>query len=107
MVYLLFCGGLVIYGLLEANKVKYTPFMKIEDILQLETAELVKARKSKSIVVWFLAITLLAVVAMVGVQFYRTRTLSALIILPIGLMPIVLSEFSKLSKMDKELKQRQ
>lgn len=81
--------------------------MKIEDILQLETAELVKARKSKSIVVWFLAITLLAVVAMVGVQFYRTRTLSALIILPIGLMPIVLSEFSKLSKMDKELKQRQ
>jgi len=80
--------------------------MKIEEILQLETEELAKARKSKSIVVWFLTIIVLILVVVIGVQFYQARTFSALMIIPIGFAPIILSEFSKLGIMSKELKRR-
>lgn len=67
---------------------------------------LAKARKSKSIVVWFLTINVLILVAVVGVQYYRAGTFSALVVIPIGFASIIVGEFSKLSKMSKELKRR-
>ncbi len=80
--------------------------MKIKDILKLKTEEIIKIQKKKRIGTWFLGIIVLFLFAIKIYDYSKTNEFDSMMILPVVFLPIVILEFMKLNKINKELKSR-
>ena len=80
--------------------------MKIEDILKLKTEEIIKIRRKKRIATWLLGIIVLFIIVIKVIDYSKTNEFDSVIILPIVFLPMVISEFMKLNKINEELKFR-
>ena len=80
--------------------------MKIDDILKLKTEEIIKIQKKKRITTWLLGIIVLFIIVIKVIDYSKTNEFDSMMILPVVFLPMVISEFMKLNKINAELKFR-
>lgn len=80
--------------------------MKIEDILKLKTEEIIKIQKKKRIATWLLGIIVLFLFVIKIYDYSQTNEFDSMMILPVVFLPMVISEFLKLNKINAELNLR-
>ncbi|MFI1770167.1 hypothetical protein [Thalassobellus citreus] len=80
--------------------------MKIDDILKLKTEEIIKIQKKKNITTWLLGIIVLFIIVIKVIDYSKTNEFDSMMILPVVFLPMVISDFMKLNKINAELKFR-
>lgn len=80
--------------------------MKIDNILKLETDELIKIRKNKLIGTCLLGIIVLFLLGIKIYDYYQRNEFDSMMIIPIIFSPFFIFEFIKLIKINSELNRR-